>query len=162
MMYIIFFMSLPPSFDNLVMSLESMSTKDVDLQFIVAQLLHEVSKKNKNESMENVAFFNKACKANEKLCFYYKKPKHFVKNCLNKNSDEKEKTNQACEDQEQMFVATLSANDHMTYNWIVDFGTTQHMTFEQEWFTIYKSIIPRRMYMGDDTILEAIGKSRQR
>jgi hypothetical protein len=29
--YMVLFMSLAPSFDNLVMSLESMSTKDVDL-----------------------------------------------------------------------------------------------------------------------------------
>jgi hypothetical protein len=28
----------------------------------------------------------------------------------------KEKVNQACEDQEQMFVAALGAHDHMTYN----------------------------------------------
>ncbi len=34
-MYIILLMNLPTSFDNLVTSLESMSTKDVDLQFIV-------------------------------------------------------------------------------------------------------------------------------
>ncbi len=43
--YMVLFMNLPPSFDNLVTSLESMSTKDVDLQFIIVQLLHEVSKK---------------------------------------------------------------------------------------------------------------------
>ncbi len=35
-----------------------------------------------------------------------------MRNCLKKKSDEKEKTNQACEDQEQIFVAALSANDH--------------------------------------------------
>jgi len=35
-MYMVLLMSLPPSFDNLVTSLESVSTKDVDLQFIVA------------------------------------------------------------------------------------------------------------------------------
>jgi hypothetical protein len=29
--YMVLLMNLPPSFDNLVMSLESMSTKDVDL-----------------------------------------------------------------------------------------------------------------------------------
>jgi hypothetical protein len=34
--YMVLLMSLPPSFDNLVTSLESMSTKDVDIQFIVA------------------------------------------------------------------------------------------------------------------------------
>jgi hypothetical protein len=49
--------------------------------------------------------FNKIHKANEKFCFYCKKPKHFVRNCLKKKSDEKKKVNQACEDQEQMFIA---------------------------------------------------------
>jgi len=34
--YMVLLMSLPSSFDNLVTSLESMSTKDVDLQFKVA------------------------------------------------------------------------------------------------------------------------------
>jgi hypothetical protein len=47
-----------------------------------------------------------------------------MKNCLKKKNDENEKTNQACEDHEQMFVVTLSANDHTTYDWIVDFGAT--------------------------------------
>jgi hypothetical protein len=32
------------------------------------------------------------------------------------------------------------------------------MTFEQKWFTTYESIVPRKVYMGDDTILKAIGK----
>jgi hypothetical protein len=114
--YMVFFMSLPPSFDNLVTSLESMSTKDVDLQFIVARLLHEVSKRKESETTKNVALLNKTHKANEKLCFCCKKLGHFVRNCLKKKSDEKEKVNQACEDQEQMFIAALSANDHIMYH----------------------------------------------
>jgi len=57
-----------------------------------------------------------------------------------------------------MFVMALSANDHTMYDWIVDFGATQHMTFEQEWFTTYERISPRTVFMGDDTILDAIGK----
>jgi hypothetical protein len=32
------------------------------------------------------------------------------------------------------------------------------MTFQQEWFITYERIPPRRMFMGDDTILEAIDK----
>ncbi len=35
-----------------------------------------------------------------------------MRNCLKKKNDEKKEVNQACEDHEQMFVATLSANDH--------------------------------------------------
>jgi hypothetical protein len=57
-----------------------------------------------------------------------------------------------------MFVAALSANDHITYDWIVDSSATQHMIFEQEWFTTYERISPRRVFMGDDTVLEVIGK----
>jgi hypothetical protein len=124
--YMVFIMSLPPSFDNLVTSLESMSIKDVDLQFIVVRLLHDVSKRKESESTENAALFNKTHKANEKFCFYYKKPGHFVRNCLKKKSDEKEKVNQACEDQKQMFVADLSANDHTMYDWIIIWA--QHNT----------------------------------
>jgi hypothetical protein len=71
--YMVLLMSLPPSFDNLVTSLESMSSKDVDLQFIVTRLLHEVSKRKESESKDNVALLNKTHKANEKLCFYCKK-----------------------------------------------------------------------------------------
>ncbi len=38
-------MNLFPSFYNSVTSLESMSTKDVDIQFIAIQLFHELSPK---------------------------------------------------------------------------------------------------------------------
>jgi hypothetical protein len=48
--------------------------------------------------MMNAALLNKTYKANEKLCFYCKKLGHFVRNCLKKKSDEKEKANQACDD----------------------------------------------------------------
>jgi hypothetical protein len=135
-----------------------MSTKDVDLQFIVARLLHEVSKRKECETSETSALVNKTHKSNEKLCFNCKKPGHFVRNCLKKKNDEKEKANQVCEDHEQMFVAALSANDHTMYDWIVDSDATQHMTFEQKQFTTYERISPRRVFISDDTILKAINK----
>jgi hypothetical protein len=71
-MYMVLLMSLPPSFDNLVTSLESMSVKDVDLQFIVVRLLHEVSKRKENESTENAALLNKTHKANKNFVFIVK------------------------------------------------------------------------------------------
>ncbi len=117
-----------------------------------------MSKKKECESFETTALVNKTHKSNEKLCFYCKKPRHFVKICLKKKNDEKEKTNQAYEDHKKMFVAALIANDHTMYDWIADSGATQHMTFEQKWFTTYERISPRKVFMGNDTILEAIGK----
>jgi hypothetical protein len=70
--YMVLLMSLPPSFDNLVTSLESMSTKDVDLQFIVTRLLHKVSKRKECDSSKATTLVNKTHKPNEKLCFYCK------------------------------------------------------------------------------------------
>jgi hypothetical protein len=95
---------------------------------------------------------NKTHKSNEKFCFYCKKLGHFVRNCLKRKNDEKEKANQACEDHEQMFVVTLSANDHTMYDWIDNSSVTQQMTFEQEWFTTYECISPMKVFMGDDTV----------
>jgi hypothetical protein len=89
--YMVLLMNLLPSFDNLVTSLESMSIKDVDLQFIVVRLLHKVSKRKECESFETTALMNKTYKSNKKLCFYCKKLGHFVRNCLKKKNDEKQK-----------------------------------------------------------------------
>ncbi len=122
--YMVLLMSLPPSFDNLVTSLESMSTNDVDFQFIVARLFHEMSKRKECESFETTALVNKIHKSNEKLCFYYTKLGHFVRNCLEKKNDEKKKVDHACEDHERLFVDALSANDHTTYDWVVNSGAT--------------------------------------
>ncbi len=69
--YMVFVMSLPPSFDNLLTNLESMSMKDVDLQFIVARLFHEMSKRKECESSENTTLVNKTHKSNEEFCFFF-------------------------------------------------------------------------------------------
>jgi hypothetical protein len=61
--------------------------------------------------------------------FLLQKTRTFCKE-LFEEEDEKEKVNQVCEDQEQMFVVTLGVNDHMAYDWIINSGATQHMTFE--------------------------------
>jgi hypothetical protein len=81
-MYMVLLMNLPPSLDNLVTNLESTATKDVDLRFIIVQLLHEVSKRKENESIKNAALLNKIHKANNKVFFYCKKTGHFGKNYL--------------------------------------------------------------------------------
>jgi hypothetical protein len=122
-LYMALLTSLPPSFNNLVTSLESMSTEDVDFQFIVVQLFHEISKRKESESTENATLFNKTHKAKFFFCFYCKKPRHFVRNCLKKKNDEKEKADQAYDDQEQMFVVALSANDHMVSSILVQHNT---------------------------------------
>jgi hypothetical protein len=67
-------------------------------------------------------FLTKLVRQKEKN-FYCKKPRHFVRNCLKKKNDEKEKANQAYDDQEQMFVVALNANDHMVSSILVQHNT---------------------------------------
>ncbi len=57
--YMVLLMSLPPSFDNLVTSLESMSTKDVDFQFIVVRLFHEISKRKEKKVRKMLHYLTK-------------------------------------------------------------------------------------------------------
>ncbi len=55
-----------------------------------------------------------------KVLFLFLKTWTFCEKLFEKKNDEKEKTNQVCEDCKQMFVTALSANDHTTYDWIVN------------------------------------------
>lgn len=80
--------------------------------------------------------------------FLLQKTRTFCEELLKKKSDEKKKANQTCEDQEQMFVVVLGANDHTTYNWIINSSITQHMTFEWKWFRTYKSIVSQKVNMS--------------
>jgi hypothetical protein len=70
--YMVFLMSMPRSFNNLVTSLDPMSTKDQHLQFIVARLLPEVSKRKETENTENAALLNKFHKAFKNFVFIAK------------------------------------------------------------------------------------------
>jgi hypothetical protein len=42
--------------------------------------------------------------------------------------------------------------------WKASYLSLVHMTFEQEWFSTYERISPKKVFMGGDTVLEAIGK----
>ncbi len=128
--YMVLLMSIHPSFDNLVTSLELKFTKDINLQFIIARLLHEMSKRKECESSKTTAFVNKTHKPNEKLCFYFKKSEHFVRNYLKKKKKMKKKKLIKLVKITSKFVVALIANDHTMYDWIIDSGATQHMTFK--------------------------------
>ena len=53
----------------------------------------------------------------------------------------------------------VSDNDNMS-DWIVDSGATSHMTPERSCFHSYHLISPKGVILGDDTVLEAVGKGQ--
>ncbi len=71
--YMVLLMSLPPSFDNLVTNLESMSTKDVDLQFILARLL-KFPKEKKMKVRKMLHALTKLIKQMKSFAFIVKNP----------------------------------------------------------------------------------------
>jgi hypothetical protein len=70
--YMVLLMSLPPSFDNLVTSLESMSTKDVDFQFIVVRLFHEISKRKEKKVRKMLHYLTKLIRQMKSFAFIAK------------------------------------------------------------------------------------------
>ena len=162
--------SLPPSFESLIVALEARPMKELTIDFVSSRLIHEASRRKENENhKEDAALLmrhHKGATSNDdkkvdKVCFYCKKPGHFARNCYKKKSDEREKANHAKFDDvehDYVFMAGLSVSIHTRQDWLVDSGATQHMTFQRHWFESYEEIEPRKVFMGDDTILEAIGR----
>jgi hypothetical protein len=115
-MYMVLFMSLPHLLITWSRVWNPCPRRMLTFNSLSLDCFMRFSKRKESESTENATLFNKTHKANEKLCFYCKKPGHVVRNCLKKKNDEKEKAIQACEDQKQMFVATFGVNDHTMYD----------------------------------------------
>jgi transposase InsO family protein len=59
---------------------------------------------------------------------------------------------------ERLFMASAAYSDHLKQHWYVDSGATQHMTCQKEWFQTFESIPPRQVALGDDYVLEAVGR----
>jgi len=93
---------------------------------------------------------------------------HFKKDCRNKKSIEKAleiSTSQGCvvstsNDGEILYgEATISSkgDKQLTDVWIVDSGTTWHMTPHHDWFYTYESVLEGSVFMGNYYALEIIG-----
>jgi hypothetical protein len=72
--YMVFFMSLPTSFDNLVTSLESMSTRDVDFQFIVVDCFMKFPKEKKMKVWKMSHCSTKFIKQTKSFLYIVKNP----------------------------------------------------------------------------------------
>jgi len=146
--------SLPGSYDNLIISLESQSNLDCD--FIDACLLQEKIRKGKQTKKNETLFLAKTNTENEKkieevyltktrkkflskgkmnkiTCFYYNKKGHFANKCfkrLNYKKRNGEEVNQTNTEYEYLFATTLET--HKDDSWYIDSGAPMHMTFNKD------------------------------
>ena len=81
--------SLPPSYDHLIVALETRPMKELTVEFITSRLMHEVTKRKEKEPQgEDSAMLSRQGKGGnnkgrreERVCFKCGKPGHIARNC---------------------------------------------------------------------------------
>jgi hypothetical protein len=176
--------SLPPSYEYLIVAMESRPISELTLDYVTSRLLHELSRRKENESRgDSAALMAKQSKnggggsSSDKACFYCGKKGHIAKFCYKRKRDEKgesaNNTKTRDDDDEYAFTtryvswdasmsdgkdeyAMMASNvscNGSTSDWIVDSGATSHMSPHKTCFHSYALINPRRVILGDDTVL---------
>ncbi len=159
--------SLPPSYEYLITTLETLPMQDLTMEFVTARLMHEVSKRKEKEPQGDDATMvstqgkggTTSTRKDTKTCYYCGKPGHIARFCFKAKNNNKEKENaNKAKDDDDYAVATKDG-DHCKAicKWIMDFGATKHMTPHRTAFDMYEVIPTHNMHMGDDIIVEAIG-----
>ena len=95
--------SLPSSFDNLIIALETLRLKDLTMEFVTARMMHEVTKrKEKGSHGDDAALVSKQHKGGSsssrgetRLCYNCGKPSHLARNCSKPKKSERDNANQA-------------------------------------------------------------------
>ena len=166
--------SLPPSFENLIIALETLRLEDLTMAFVTARMMHEVTKRKEKENHgEDAALFSRQNKGGSsssrgetRLCYNCGKPGHLARNCSkpkkwerdNANqAKEKENANHAKEEDDYAFATQDGPHFKSMCKWILDSGATKHMTPHRMAFHTYEVISPRNVHLGDDSVVNAIG-----
>src|SRR5579875_1494527 len=166
--------SLPSSYENLIVAMETKDIKDLTLEYVTSRLMHEVARKKEHQTvaMDNAALVTQQHKSGNGgdssyrrgeplVCFNCGKPGHIAKNCFKKKGNRGEKANKAKVDddyEDYAFVASYGDALNMSDDWIVDSGATTYMSPQRADFDTFETTTSKKVFMGDDSILEAIGK----
>lgn len=174
--------SLPPSYEYLIVAMESRPIAELTLDYVTSRLLHELSRRKENETRgDSAALMAKQSKSGasgsstDKVCYYCGKKGHLAKFCYKRKREESAhntKVNDASDeyafttslsscsddgDEYAMMASDVSCNGSVI-DWIVDSGASSHMAPNRTCFQSYHVISPKNVILGDDTVLQAVGK----
>ena len=163
--------SLPDEFQGLVAALES-RTEDLTLNYVFGRLLDEelrksgsIKKIEENALISNDKHPRRPSRPfkgrNNYFCEYCKKKGHTSSNCYKKQDNEakKHEFGNAATAEDRLFISALSMTTNRdSQTWYIDSGASQHFTHQKELFTEYEEIPTKKVFMGDDRTLDAIGQ----
>jgi transposase InsO family protein len=166
--------SLPSSFDNLIIALETLRLEDLTMAFVTARMMHEVTKRKEKENHgDDAALFSKqnkggssSTRAESRSCFNCGKVGHLARNCSKPKKWERDNANQAKdkenanhvkEEDDYAFATHDGPHVKSLCKWIMDSGATKHMTPHRVAFNTYEVISPRNVHLGDDSVVDAVG-----
>ncbi len=164
--------SLPQSYSPLIMRLESQS-KTLTLDLVKSYVLHEVKKHIATSKTENAFateqrysnFRHGAAQGPSKQysssqgcqekrdsikCHRCRGPGYIMRNYKAKEPKNM-RTSKL-----KVFISVLYAkNIHNV--WLIDSGASQYMTCNKDWLVNYRDIMPVKVYLEDDSIVDALG-----
>lgn len=152
--------SLPRSYRSFVTSLENRKPEDLTMDFVVGRLRDEFQK---CESQEEIYVKQeKALKVKSeevKKCYFCQKPGHFRANCpeMKKWRDSKAEEEQQDEADVSSRTVCFVAGDGFVGDWIVDSGSSCHMTNDRSFFKVFKRETDTDVTLADGTKTKATG-----
>jgi len=157
--------SLPDSYDNLIVALESRA-EALTAEFVTARLLQEETRRKGSATgtkQDEAAFLSKGKgKGNGKgpnhqgqrrerpRCYGCGSTWHKVAECPKKPAEAQART------ADTAFIAKGQAKETSDH-WYIDSGATHHLTSRREWFQDFKAIAPRNIHLADNRIIKAEG-----
>ena len=100
----------------------------------------------------------------KRKCFYCKKQGHYIRDCVEKKMDEKERTGDAVvasddssDDGYHSADLLVASNSNIKGQWVLDLGCSFHLCHDKSLFHTYKPVDGGRVLMGNNNVCKIVG-----